>query len=163
LWADLGSGTGAFTLALAELLGPGGCIYSVDKDAAALREQQSRMRSRFPNMQVEYVKADFTSPLSLPLLDGIVMANSLHYLRSQEKDALLQRIKGYLKPHGRFILVEYNVDRGNMWVPHPLSYGSWEVVARRNGFVDTRLLDTARSSFLGQFYSALSYASNRIS
>jgi ubiquinone/menaquinone biosynthesis C-methylase UbiE len=157
MWADLGSGTGAFTLALAELLGPGGCIYSLDKDAAALHEQQSRMRSRFPNVQVEYVKANFMSPLNLPPLDGIVMANSLHFLRPQEKDALLQRVKGVLKPHGRFILVEYNVDRGNTWVPFPLSYTSWEVVAQRNGFVDTRLLDTVRSSFLGQIYSALTY------
>ena len=31
-WADLGSGTGAFTLALAELVGPHGTVYSVDTD-----------------------------------------------------------------------------------------------------------------------------------
>ncbi len=157
--ADLGSGTGAFTLALAELLGSEGHIYSVDKDAAALREQRRRMDSRFPEAHVEYLTADFTSPLPLPPLDGIVMANSLHFLRPTEKDALLQRVRGYLQQHGRFILVEYNVDRGNIWVPHPLSYGTWEALARRNGFIDTRLLETVRSSFLGQIYSALSYTS----
>ena len=32
LWADLGSGTGAFTLALADLIGSTGHIYSIDKD-----------------------------------------------------------------------------------------------------------------------------------
>ena len=37
IWADLGSGTGAFTLALAELLEQDGTIYSVDKDGGALR------------------------------------------------------------------------------------------------------------------------------
>ena len=30
-WADLGAGTGAFTLALAELLGPGGEVIAVDQ------------------------------------------------------------------------------------------------------------------------------------
>jgi ubiquinone/menaquinone biosynthesis C-methylase UbiE len=30
VWADLGSGAGAFTLALADLIGPTGQIYSVD-------------------------------------------------------------------------------------------------------------------------------------
>ena len=33
-WADLGAGSGAFTLALADLLPPGSLIYAVDKDAA---------------------------------------------------------------------------------------------------------------------------------
>ncbi len=46
IWADVGSGSGAFTLALAELVGPQGVIYSVDRDEAALREQARAMRSR---------------------------------------------------------------------------------------------------------------------
>ena len=33
-WADLGSGEGAFTLALAELLASAGRIYSIDKGVA---------------------------------------------------------------------------------------------------------------------------------
>ncbi|HTD19791.1 MAG TPA: class I SAM-dependent methyltransferase, partial [Ktedonobacteraceae bacterium] len=43
-WADFGSGTGAFTLALADLLGTEGSIYSVDKDRGALKEQERAMR-----------------------------------------------------------------------------------------------------------------------
>lgn len=39
-WADLGAGTGAFTLALADLLGPKAQIYAVDQNARALREQE---------------------------------------------------------------------------------------------------------------------------
>ena len=35
-WADLGAGEGAFTLALADLLGPGAHITAIDKDARAL-------------------------------------------------------------------------------------------------------------------------------
>jgi precorrin-6B methylase 2 len=37
-WADLGSGGGAFTLALADLIGPQGVIYSMDRDRYALQE-----------------------------------------------------------------------------------------------------------------------------
>ena len=35
-WADLGAGTGAFTLALAELVGPSGEVIAVDRDRGAL-------------------------------------------------------------------------------------------------------------------------------
>lgn len=157
IWADLGSGSGAFTLALAELLGPGARIYSIDKKKSALRRQEQDLRKRFPGTHLQTITADYTHPLDLPPLDGVVMANALHFQR--RKDDVLQLIHGYLRPGGRLILVEYNVDRGNFWVPHPLSYSSWEKLAERNGFANTRLLQTRSSSFLREFYSALSISS----
>ena len=154
LWADFGSGSGAFTLALADLLGPGGEICSIDLDRRALQRQQNDLTRRFPGTVLRPLVADFAQPLALPPLDGIVMANSLHYQR--EKDVVLRRILGYLKPGGRLILVEYNVDRGNRWVPYPLSYPTWEALTERIGFAGTRLLATRPSRFLGEIYSALS-------
>lgn len=154
VWADLGSGAGAFTLALAELIGPDGAIYSVDRDGRALRRQEAALRARFPATTVHYITADFTRPLDLPPLAGVVMANSLHFQR--DKDAVLRLARGYLAPGGRLLLVEYNSDRGNPWVPFPLSYATWEALARRNGFAETRLLATRPSRFLGEIYAALS-------
>jgi ubiquinone/menaquinone biosynthesis C-methylase UbiE len=154
VWADLGSGSGAFTLALADLLGSDGEIYSVDRDAGALREQERALRTRFPAVRVHYITADYTRPLSLPPLDGIVMANSLHFLRDKEK--VLRALKAYLRPCGQFILVEYDTDQGNMWVPHPLSFPTWQATARRAGFTATKLIATVPSRFLGRIYGAVS-------
>ncbi len=112
------------------------------------------MRASFPATTVHYITGDFTRRLDLPLLDGIVMANSLHFV--SQKDPLLQLVRSYLRPGGRFILVEYNTDRGNMWVPYPLSYRTWETLARQNGFAQTQLLATVPSRFFGEMYSALS-------
>ena len=112
------------------------------------------MRSRFSATTVHYLTADFTQPLDLRSLDGIVMANSLHYVR--KKDPVLQLIRSYLKPGGRLLIVEYNADRGNMWVPYPFSYHTWEVLARQNGFSGTQLLATVPSRFFGEIYSAVS-------
>jgi ubiquinone/menaquinone biosynthesis C-methylase UbiE len=156
VWADLGSGTGAFTLALADLIGPTGEIYSVDTDRGALREQERAILARFPSVAVRYLVADFARQLELPPLDGVVMANSLHF--QKQKDAVLQLVRAYLRPGGRLILVEYNADRGNPWVPYPLSYSTWEALARRNGFTETRLLARVPSRFLGEIYSAVSYS-----
>jgi SAM-dependent methyltransferase len=155
-WADFGSGGGAFTLALADLRGEGGEIYSIDTDRGALREQERAMTERFPATIVHYLAADFTRPLDLPPLDGIVMANSLHFQR--DKAPMLQLLRRYLRPGGRFVLVEYNTDRGNIWVPHPLSYRTWEALAKAQGFATTRLLATVPSRFLGEIYSALSFS-----
>ncbi len=152
VWADLGSGRGAFTLALADLIGPNGEIYSVDRDRAALKDQQKALKTLFPSVVVHLLSADFTQPMDLPPLDGIVMANSLHF--HKHKEPILHQIKTYLRPGGRFILVEYNVDHGNTWVPYPLSYPTWEALAKRTGFTYTRLLATTPSHFLKEIYSA---------
>lgn len=155
VWADLGSGAGAFTLALADLIGPTGQIYSVDKDSGALREQERGMRALFPAVDVHYITADFTRPLPLPPLDGVVMANSLHFQR--HKDPVVQMVRGYLRPGGRLLLVEYNADTGNPWVPYPLAYPTWSALAGRNGFATTRLLGIVPSRFLGEIYAAASW------
>jgi precorrin-6B methylase 2 len=67
VWVDLGSGTGAFTLALAELVGPAGQIHSVDRDRRALRQQERIMRGRFPDTAVIYHTAISPNRLSCPL------------------------------------------------------------------------------------------------
>ena len=156
-WADLGSGRGAFTMALAELVGPQGVIYSVDKNKGALREQAQAMRSRFPASAVHYLTADFTRPLNLPPLDEIVMADALHFVEPQNKLPVVELVKSHLRPGGRLVVVEYNVDTGNYWVPYPFSYPSWEALARQAGFAHTQLLAKAPSHFLEGFYSALSW------
>jgi ubiquinone/menaquinone biosynthesis C-methylase UbiE len=153
-WADLGSGSGAFTLALAELLGPDGEIYSVDRDTGSLREQERAMHSLFPDSTVHYIVADFTAPLDLPPLDGVVMANSLHYQR--DKLPVLRRVRSLLKPGGALLVVEYDTDRGNRWVPYPVTFEMWRRLAGEAGFVDTRLLATHPSRFLGRFFSSAS-------
>jgi SAM-dependent methyltransferase len=153
-WADLGSGTGAFTLALADLLGPGGTIHSVDRDASALRTQAAAMEERFPAVALHQLVADFTTPLPLGRLDGIVMANSLHFQR--DKAPVLALLRNYLRDGGRFLLVEYDTDHGNPWVPFPMSYGTWEALATRAGFRDTRRLARVPSRFLDAIYSAIS-------
>ncbi len=155
VWADFGAGDGAFTLALADLLESPGEIHVLDKSAHALQGNQTAMRQRFPHMPAQFQVADFTQPLQLPPLDGIIMANSLHFVR--DKQPVLQQIMSLLKPGGRFILVEYESDRGNTWVPFPLSYGTWQPMATAAGFVNTRRLLLRPSRFLEGIYSALSF------
>jgi ubiquinone/menaquinone biosynthesis C-methylase UbiE len=156
IWADLGAGTGAFTLALADLIGPHGIIYAIDRDRAALAELRSAFVSAVPQAELRVQAADFTRRIDLADLDGVVMANSLHFV--EDKTRALALVRGYLKRGGRFILVEYDSDHGNAWVPHPLSFETWTGLASETGFVETRKLATVPSRFLHRIYSALSLA-----
>jgi ubiquinone/menaquinone biosynthesis C-methylase UbiE len=153
-WADLGAGSGAFTLALADLVGPHGIVHAVDRDRAALAELRAAAVSIVPTAQIVTTVADFTRPLDLRELDGIVMANSLHFV--EDKLPVLGLVRGYLRRGGRFILVEYDSDRGNPWVPFPLSFTTWQSLAADADFVGTRRIATIPSRFLGRIYSALS-------
>src|SRR6266542_2325007 len=83
-WADFGAGSGAFTLALRELIGADAVIYAVDKDRGALRRLESAHRLRFHSIlrralsgsqdgaeNLIPLNQDFARPLDLPLLDGV--------------------------------------------------------------------------------------------
>jgi SAM-dependent methyltransferase len=155
-WADLGAGSGAFTLALRELLGLGASIYAVDKDRRSLDSLAQAYQARFGDTQdLHLVHADFTHGLDLPPLDGVVMANALHFFKDKEK--VLRHVRTFLKPDGALLLVEYNVDSGNPWVPHPLTFETYRALAPRTGFTEPRLLAKHPSSFLREFYSAAAY------
>ncbi len=154
VWADLGCGTGAFTLALADLLGAQSVIYTVDTDQHALSELLRRSHARFPTHDIRPMHADFTQPLDLPHLDGVVMANSLHF--HKDKKPIVRAVRDLLGPAGRLILVEYDVDRGNPWVPFPISFVRWRELALSCGFASTEKIGAKPSSFLKQIYSAMS-------
>jgi ubiquinone/menaquinone biosynthesis C-methylase UbiE len=155
IWADLGAGTGAFTLALAELVQPDAVVYAVDRDSRSLRQLAQAMHVQFPAVTLHTLAADFTEPLPVPPLDGVVMANSLHFVR--HKEPVLQLVRSYLKPGGRLLIVEYNTDHGNVWVPHPFSFSNWRQLAKRSGFARTELLATRPGRFLDGFYAAASF------
>jgi ubiquinone/menaquinone biosynthesis C-methylase UbiE len=157
-WADLGAGSGAFTLALRELAGAHASIYAVDRDKTRLGELERAWRLRFGDTEnLHVLHADFTGPLNLPALDGLLMANSLHFYK--DKVSVLQQVSRWLKPGSRLVVVEYAVDSGNMWVPYPFSFEKFKLLAVEAGFGTPRLLATHPSSFLKGFYSAEAFFS----
>lgn len=152
IWADLGSGWGAFTLALRDLAGPDVEIYSIDNNKLSLRRQIQNFRNDFPGSNVHFWVEDFTKYLNLPPLDGILMANSLHYVEDQI--ACLQRLKTYLKPNGKLVIIEYNTVKKNIWLPYPVDYSAFSDLATQAGFSTPTLLETIKLEW-HDMYSAV--------
>ncbi|GAA0525633.1 class I SAM-dependent methyltransferase [Chitinophaga japonensis] len=113
-WADLGCGSGLFSQALARLLAPGGVVHAIDREPVDIQPVTSKASIR--TLQLDFVANEWP----LQDLDGILMANSLHYVSDQP--GFIRKAGRYLKPGGHFLVVEYDTDQANRWVPYPLSY-----------------------------------------
>lgn len=157
-WADFGAGSGAFTLALRDLAGPNAHLIAVDHDRGSLRALHAEMARRFPGTRLQTLAADFAAELELPPLDGILTANAIHYIPWREQAALLRRWRVHLKPDARLIVVAYDADAGNRWVPYPVSFTGLGTLAEAAGFAEPVLLGTVPSRFLGRMYAAMATA-----
>lgn len=155
-WLELGAGEGAFTLALLDVLGDRSDVIALDRDAGALRGLEDATGRRFPRASVRTITADFTRPLPVEpgSFDGVLMANSLHFVR--DKEPVLRAAIDALRPNGRLLLVEYGSDRRNPWVPWPMAFPTWVELASRVGLRDTRQIGVVPSRFLGSIYAAIS-------
>ncbi|MBR9922623.1 MAG: class I SAM-dependent methyltransferase [Bacteroidetes bacterium] len=113
-WVDLGCGSGLFSRVLAHYLPKGSLITGVDKKAGIFPEGNEN------KVDLRFVQMNFEEELPAGKFDGFLLANSLHYVEDQT--SFLQKCLDKLNPNGRFLLVEYDTEVGNPWVPYPISY-----------------------------------------
>ena len=103
--ADVGAGSGYYTVRLARRVAPGGTVYATDIQPEMLALLQKRLvREKVPG--VVPVLATLDDPrLPEASLDLILMVDVYHELsRPQET---LRELKRALKPDGRLVLIEF--------------------------------------------------------
>ena len=154
-WADIGAGDGTFTRALVQLLAPRSRVYAVDSDAGVLRGLE-RWATR-ATVNVIPVVADFTRPLDLPglaeqLLDGMLMANALHFVRNPAE--VLAQLVERVRPGGRVVLIEYDRRPATRWVPYPIDSVRLPEIAAGAGLSAPTFTATRPSLYGGAIYVA---------
>ena len=147
-WADLGCGTGLFTKALASILTPGSLITAVDKNSESLKN----LKGIYNAVTVDTQQQDFTA-ITLAPLDGILMANSLHYVA--DKNAFIKNLQLNIKKGGSIIIVEYDTDKSNPWVPYPVNYDKLKKLFEENGFTHVEPIGRQLSIYGAEMYSVL--------
>lgn len=102
-------------------------------------------------MQLDFV----ADALPLQDLNGILVANSLHYVR--DKPALISKLANCLKPGGSFLIVEYDTDTPvRHWVPYPVSLRSLKQLFANAGYAAVQQLGERPSIFgRAKMYAAL--------
>ena len=140
-WADLGAGSGLFTRALAHVIGKNSIIYAVDRKAADLQQIQTPA-----NISIRPIQADFVQDaLNLSGLTGLLMANSLHYVKDQL--AFINKMKPSFATGGRFLIAEYDTDTANPWVPYPLSFTSLTHLFSQAGYTTIEKINETPSVY----------------
>jgi len=139
--ADVGAGSGYYTVRLAERVGPIGRVFATDiqpEMLSLLRERVSR--ARLDNVEL-VLSADADPRLPEGLFDLVLMVDVYHELaRPQE---VLRKLRASLKPDGRLVLVEFRKE--STWVPireeHKMSVKEARVELEAEGYRFDRVTD----------------------
>lgn len=146
-WLDLGCGSGFFTKALAKLLPPNSKITGVDSS-------QQDLPKSINKVQVEFLQADFTKEeLQFSQINGILMANSFHYVR--DKATLIHQLERLFEDKRQFLIVEYNTQNANHWVPYPITFQSLKTLFLKLDYSKINKLGELKSVYGVTMYAAL--------
>lgn len=172
LWADLGAGSGTFTRALAELLGPRGQVIAVDRDGRALARLLEGRRSApegdagesaadsgpdRPWAGIVVAEGDLREPHAIPELraaplNGALFANALHF--DPEPADTLAGYRGLLAPAASIVVVEYDGRPASPWIPHPVPMTRLRAAAAAAGFGPPHITSERPSAYGGLLYCA---------
>ena len=155
-WLGARGGEGAFTLALADLLGPGGDMIAW---TATHRRSPGTMEARKPGIPGRPPSrrrrpATSRKPSRRTSSTGSSPPTASTSWRtgvpSSRRSATARRAGT-----GRFVLVEYDADHGNPWVPHPFSFATWRRDSASRRLREPALIHRVPSRFLGAIYGAV--------
>jgi ubiquinone/menaquinone biosynthesis C-methylase UbiE len=139
--ADIGAGSGYYTMLLSAAVGSRGRVYATDIQPEMLAQIRKKIE-RHPVTNVELVLGTATeSRLPERSLDLALMVDVYHELAQPQ--AFLQSLKRALKPDGSLVLVEFRKE--SAWVPireeHKMSVREARVELEAEGYRFDRVID----------------------
>ena len=103
--ADIGAGSGYFTLRLARAVGEKGRVFAVDVEEGMVTHLQQRLAKE----NVKNVHAMRVPPHDPLLIDGSLdlafVCDVYHHI--EERDGYLRKLRKALKPDGRIVIIDF--------------------------------------------------------
>lgn len=103
--ADVGCGSGYFTLPIAERIGPDGKVYAIDLLPEMLEELERRVQSRGLKNVITVRSSEREIPLPEACVDAACLVNNFHELEMPVE--FLQEIRRILKQNGQLFLIDW--------------------------------------------------------
>jgi len=107
--ADIGAGSGVFTLPLSPKVKPSGKVYAVDLDEKLL-EHIMETATEQGIVNIVPVKGDFDDPLLPDNIDLAFINDVLHHI--EHRAEYLKNLAAYLKPGGRIAVIDFKPNQG---------------------------------------------------
>jgi SAM-dependent methyltransferase len=139
--ADLGAGSGYFTVRLARAVGNEGKVYAVDIQPGMLTLlQQAVTRQRLTNV-IPVLGAPDDPRLPAESLDLVLMVDVYHELAAPQ--VTLGHLKRALKPGGRLVLLEYRAEDPEVPIlrEHKMTKAQVKLEVEHEGFKQQRVYD----------------------
>ncbi len=139
--ADLGAGSGYFTVRLARAVGAAGKVYAVDIQSGMLELLKTAVaRERLTNV-VPVLSTEDNPRLPDESLDLVLMVDVYHELSSPQ--VTLGHLKRALKPGGRLVLLEYRAEDPNVPIrpEHKMTKAQVKLEIEHEGFRQQRVYD----------------------
>lgn len=141
--ADIGAGTGFFTIPAAMRVGPSGRVYALDLESEMLGDLRLRIGVAGPR-NVEILRSDEDRiPLPQASVDLAFLACVLHEL---DGPGTLRECARILKPTGRLAIVDWKKMKQDIGPPyrHRLDEGQARAFLQQSGFTPTRTFEAGR-------------------
>jgi ubiquinone/menaquinone biosynthesis C-methylase UbiE len=108
--ADIGAGSGWFTIRLARRVGPQGIVFAEDVQQEMINAISRRVsREGFSN--VRPVLGTINDPkLAAQSLDAALMVDSFHEVEEKDRVTMLVNLGKALKPQGRLGIIDFRLD-----------------------------------------------------
>src|SRR5688572_8047090 len=139
--ADLGAGSGYFTIRLAKAVGTAGKVYAVDIQQGMLDLlQRAVAKERLTNV-IPVLGAPDDPRLPAESLDLVLMVDVYHELASPQ--VTLGHLKRALKPGGRLVLIEYRAEDPDVPIlrEHKMTKAQVKLEVEHEGFKQQRVYD----------------------
>lgn len=133
--ADIGCGSGAYTLALSREVTDIGQVYAVDVHREMLHSLTATFeKNNILNVDVVWADIEQGVPLDNYSLDAVVLSNTLFQLENKGK--ALDTILNILKPGGQLLVIDWSDSHGGLGPhkDHVIAEEEAEALVSKHGF-----------------------------
>ena len=152
--ADIGAGTGFFTVLMADRVGQSGRVYAVDVAPSFVEATVQRARDTGFNNVVGVVNDQHSVRLAPHSVDLVFISDTYHHFEYPR--STLRSIHEALRPGGELVVIDFKRIPGvsNPWVLGHVRSGEAEVVAEieGEGFRMSERLDFMQTQYFLRFF-----------